>query len=118
MAGRRMTGLHARTELTDDVMKKTIIAIVAALWGGGVGSAWARPITYTFTGTGSGSLGANSFTAAAFTITALADTSQVVVRNPFFTYVPTSSATIDVSGIGSANFTGSTEVFVNPAVPV
>lgn len=63
----------------------------------------AAPITYTYAGTGSGTLGTQSFLDAAFTFTAVADTANIVPwvnaggspRNPHL------SATITIAGLGT-----------------
>src|ERR1700722_1720801 len=74
--------------------------------------AQAQPIIYTISGVGSGSLGGNSFSNAPFTITAAADTSQIVTGSATFFEVPNSSASIFISGLGTATFT-STSTFAN-----
>lgn len=68
--------------------------------------AQANPIIYTLSGTANGSLGANSFSAASFIITSTADTSEIA-NNPLFGtfFVPNITATVFVSGLGSATFT-------------
>jgi hypothetical protein len=70
-------------------------------------SARAGMITYTFTATGSGRLGANAFTDASFAITSTADTNQVTSTGEGFS-VPDLTATIFVSGVGTATFTNPT----------
>ena len=67
----------------------------------------AGPITYTETATGSGSLGGASFTNALVTITAIADTADIILSDPsdMFYKVTNMSTTVDVAGIGSAMFT-------------
>ncbi len=83
-------------------------------------AAIATPITYTFAGIGAGSLGSQSFTNAAFSITVTGDTSNVTLRtvpgsnNTFWT-VPGSSS-ITVAGIGSANITIPTRVLNNGVI--
>jgi hypothetical protein len=72
----------------------------------------ASPITYTEVVTASGSLGASSFTDELVTLTATADTADVVAlagKN----VVQTLSATVDVAGVGSGSFLIPTRMFVN-----
>ena len=64
----------------------------------------ADQITYTFSGIGSGRLGASFFTNTAFTVTALADPSQVTDILPPVLNVLNFSTTISVAGLGSATF--------------
>ena len=66
-------------------------------------TAQATPITYVFSGVGTGDLGAHPFTDAAFTITSTADTSRITVPGGFF-QAPDLTATVFVSGIGSGTF--------------
>jgi hypothetical protein len=63
----------------------------------------AEPIVYTFSGVGSGTLGAESFSDAAFAVTVSADTSNIVSSPLLFglSHVPDSSATIFVNGLGT-----------------
>ncbi len=72
---------------------------------GAVTPARAELITYTFSGTGSGSLGSQSFTDTLFTITSTADTSQVTNSSPGIFRVPDLTANVTVSGIGTGTFT-------------
>jgi hypothetical protein len=87
-------------------MTKKACVVLAALVGlVGFGEARADPITYTFTGTASGSLGANAFTNASFTIVSTADTSQVTMTGPGIFHIPDLTATVSVAGLGTAAFT-------------
>jgi len=65
-------------------------------------------INYTFSGTGSGSLGGQSFTSSAFVITATADSANVHIGpglgGNIFAQVADVSASIYVSGVGTADF--------------
>lgn len=75
----------------------------------------AAPITYLFTGIGSGTLGATPFTDAVFTITALADTDNI----DFITFgadtpvVQSSSTTISITGLPTATFNTAKRIFNN-----
>jgi len=77
------------------------------------GLLYADPITYTFTGSGTGSLGATNFTNASFTVTLTSDTSNVAVQ-PVLGSIPGIiglPADIDIAGIGTENFTGTAFIF-------
>jgi hypothetical protein len=67
----------------------------------------ADPITYTLSSDVSGTLGGVSFTDVLVTITLVGDTANVVPGPSPFTDVVTNTgtATVDVSGIGTATFT-------------
>jgi hypothetical protein len=84
--------------------RKTGVVLGALLCLAGFGEARAAPVTYEFTATGSGSLGASTFTNAAFTLTSTADTSQVTSSGGVFE-VPDLTATVSVAGLGTATFT-------------
>jgi hypothetical protein len=89
----------------DGPMKRaTWMLSVLVLLSGGVGQAKADLITYTFSGTASGKLGTNTFSNASFTITSVADTSQITNSSGIF-IVPDMAATVFVSGLGTATFT-------------
>jgi hypothetical protein len=77
----------------------------------------AEMITYTFSGTGSGKLGTNSFSDASFVLTAFADTTNVTHNAQLVYQVPNSSVTIFVSGLNSATFTIPTTTFDNQNNP-
>jgi hypothetical protein len=75
----------------------------------GTGLLQAAPIIYTFTGSGTGTLGATPFTSANFVATLTTDTSQVIFQSVFGALgaigIP---AQIDISGVGLETFTGVT----------
>lgn len=92
---------------------KPVIALSVILLFGAA-AAHAVPITYTVAATGTGSLGASSFTNALVTITLTADTSTVT--HPFgVTFNNSGPATVDVAGIGTATLTDNFIVFDNQA---
>src|SRR3954462_8100479 len=69
----------------------------------GAQPACGTPISYVYSGTGTGLLGASTFSNANFTITALADTNKIkpwgdAVGGPQNTHLAT---IIDISGVGS-----------------
>ena len=72
----------------------------------------AQGIIYTFSGVGSGTLGVNSFTDVSFVVTLFADTSDIVTSSLLFgdSYVPDSSATVLVNGLGTATVTSQMRV--------
>lgn len=69
----------------------------------------ASTIDFTISGTGSGSLNGQPFTAAAFSIASTADTSQIFVST-----LPVLSAMVTVPGFGSGTFTDPIDIFDNP----
>jgi hypothetical protein len=73
-------------------------------------SAFAAPITYTLSGTGSGTVGAATFSNAAYTISVVGDTTAIT-GGPTFSNVVTGTMTI--AGIGTATITEPIRVFNN-----
>jgi hypothetical protein len=73
-------------------------------------SAFAAPITYTLSGTGTGTVGATAFTSAAYTISVVGDTTAIT-GGPTFSNVVTGTMTI--AGIGTATITEPIRVFNN-----
>ena len=71
-------------------------------------------LTITFTSSATGTIGNNSFTRANFTITALADSANVVTfgSGGSGSRVAHSSAKIDIAGLGSFDLLTSTRTFV------
>jgi len=105
-------------------MKRLVLSAVVFLIGGHLALAVAQtsPITFVFTGVGTGTIGGMGFADAAFTITAVGDTSTV---HEFTGGPPASTPTIDsitatisISGIGVATFTEATRVFNSQTVTV
>ena len=88
----------------------TIVLISAAMCY----LAAASPVIYTLTGIGTGSLGADPFSDASFTITSTADTSDITESVGVFS-VSDSLATLFVSGLGTATFTIPTMTVDNTA---
>ncbi len=108
------------------MMRAFFLALAAGLCFS-VAQLQASPITYTLSSDASGTLGGMSFTDALVTITLIGDTANVVPGPVPFTDVVenTGTATVDVSGIGTATFTDSvgiidtltdTSIFGVPAV--
>lgn len=66
-------------------------------------SVQASLLTYSVTGTGSGSIGAQSFTNAQITISGTADTANLQINNPYlYNNILIDSASVDIVGIGTA----------------
>lgn len=75
-------------------------------------TAFADPILFTHTGTGSGSLAGNSFSTTAFTISGVGDTTnRVSFASGFF--IDLTSASIEIMGVGNLTFVTGTRFFVN-----
>jgi hypothetical protein len=70
------------------------------------------PITFTFQGTGTGTVGATPFTDQSYTITATADTSEVTFNAGIYD-LTNSSATIQIAGFSTATFLITTGEFDN-----
>ncbi|PYT33649.1 MAG: hypothetical protein DMG58_06785, partial [Acidobacteria bacterium] len=78
----------------------------------------ADPLTITFSGTGSGSIGGNSYNSAAFTFTFESDTNLITTPTccaTVFTTPGGTPATFWIAGIGSGTFMGDQAVFANPS---
>src|SRR6185312_9706986 len=85
-----------------------LFVLAALLAAGSLSVAHADPVTYTLTGTFSGSLGSTSFTSIAGTITMVGDTSGVTdLGSGFFTNT-TGTSTITLQGLGTATFLSTT----------
>lgn len=95
-------------------MKRTnlILVVAAILLFFGARQANADAITYTESGTATGSIGATNFTNALVTITFAGDTSNVSGVSGLFTN-PVGTATVTIGGIGAFAFTDSLYVFDN-----
>lgn len=75
-------------------------------------AARAESVTYTVSDTASGSIGAQTFTNQVITVTFVGDTTNISGNPGFYTNTP-GVATINISGLGTFTFTGSTEFFDN-----
>src|SRR4051812_22792256 len=87
--------------------------VVLAAGRGGAG-----PITYTETVVGSGSLGGTSFTDSLITVTATADTNDILNPATGFFQVGNASVAIQVAGVGSGMATIPGTTFVNQTTQV
>jgi hypothetical protein len=65
------------------------------------------PIIFTFTGTATGTVGATAFTNATFTVSSLADTSQVTLSASTY-QVQANSTSLSITGFAPISFIGST----------
>lgn len=75
-------------------------------------SAFAVPITFIHSGSGSGSIDGNLFTSAAFTITASDDTLLRQDCGAGCYFIDSNSASIDIDGVGTFAFLTGTRTFV------
>src|SRR5688500_10896077 len=91
-------------------MRKQIVSLLAGLLLSATASA--APITFIFTGTGSGALNEVPFESLDFTITATGDTDarQTFGQGYFIDHL---TATLDVAGYETQTFTTPTRTFVN-----
>jgi len=81
-------------------------------------AAMGAPITYVFSGPASGTLGATPFTGAQTTVTATADTANVVNNSGDPCINLTGVVTIVIAGVGSATTTGPNLMFDNQTSPI
>jgi hypothetical protein len=88
-----------------------IIFILATVMFLSMNMVYAKPITYTFTGTASGNVDGTVFSNSNVTFTAYADTQNVLFDGANVYYVIPSSAMIDIAGIGSGRLTGDILVY-------
>ncbi len=78
-------------------------------------AAQGAPIEFTYTGVGNWRLNGVTFTNSAFTIHALGDTAnRLLINDPYQGYyIDHSTATFDITGMGSVTITTPTRTFVN-----
>ena len=78
----------------------------------------ATPITFQFSGTGSGAIGGTSFTDALVVYTGTADTDDVLTLSPMMGFtvyaVALDALTVNIAGIGTATITDPTKVLDLP----
>jgi hypothetical protein len=70
-------------------------------------------ITFNYTGTGTGSIGATPFTGASFVIAAVADTDRQTEVSAGVFFEDHDSASISIVGLGTYEFVTATRTFVN-----
>jgi hypothetical protein len=104
-----MSQRHSRNQLSLGRMRLLPLLVSMILFAV---NSFAELITFTHTGTGSGTIGATSFTNAAFTITDVGDTAS---RSsiPWGFYIVDLSASISISGVGDFTFTSRTQTLVD-----
>jgi hypothetical protein len=93
------------------------VGLALALVGFTAQQANASPITYQFSGTGSGAIGGTPFTNALVLYTGTADTGDVetlLFMGFTFYAVALDSLTVNIAGIGTATVTDPTEIFDIP----
>jgi len=92
--------------------------LALALVGFAAQQANASPITYEFSGTGSGAIGGTSFTDALVVFTGTADTANVISLSPglgvTFYAVGLDGLTVNIAGIGTATITDPSKVLDIP----
>jgi len=76
----------------------------------------AVPISYTWTGTGAGALGGTAFTNAQFTLSVFADTDAVSSFGSVSLGNAATTASVNVSGVGSATLTNNILAVFNPVL--
>jgi PEP-CTERM motif len=97
-------------------MKSKILGLLAVVLLTGSVVANATPIAYTWTGTGTGTLGGLAFNNAQFTFSVVSDTGTVfdpgngVLRNPALT------ASVNVAGVGTATLSNAIAAVFNPTL--
>jgi PEP-CTERM motif len=97
---------------------KILVTLVVGLAIFSVNS-YSTPVTFTYTGSASGTVGSMSFSNAAFTISAVGDTAnrQTFNTNGFTGFfIDHSSVTISIAGIGVLQVTTGTRTFVNNSI--
>ncbi len=77
-----------------------------------VAGSTANPITFTFTGSGSGSIGGSAFGSSDFTITEIGNTADVQSLASAL-FIDDISASIDISGVGTFDILTATRTFIN-----
>jgi hypothetical protein len=93
-------------------MKYILLLISSSLTFILISAAGASPITFTMTGVASGRLGTSTFQQADYTITAIADTSQITSANSVLSVID-ELATISIAGVGTATITTPFFTYVN-----
>ena len=87
---------------------KTLLSSVSLLLGFTATVVFGNPISLTFSGVATGTLGTTSFTDAPFTVTSTGNTSSVFVTPGPSDNLPGIGATIDIAGFSPAIFTDAT----------
>ncbi len=91
--------------------KQSLVTILVVLSWAMVAAA--APITYIYTGTGSGSIGGTPFTDAAFTITGVGETADVASCGGGCQEINHTETTVIIDGIGTFSITSPLRTFLN-----
>src|SRR5436309_5139359 len=96
-----------------ELVRRVVLGMIV-----GGASVCAAPVTITFTGTATGTVGGTPFTNAAITVTVSGDTSNVanVGGGSFSLPYAANAAAFTISGIGSGTFTNSGSINANQNV--
>jgi hypothetical protein len=81
-------------------------------------AAIATPITYVFSGPATGTLNGTPFTDTNVTVTATADTANIVLADPGIPCVPATSVVVNITGVGAVTATAANVVFDNQSTSV
>jgi hypothetical protein len=90
----------------------SIILVTFVIWSALASMTFAAPITFTFSGTGSGTVNGVPFTDADYTITLLGDTTAITNPSSGLFQLETIAA-INIAGVGTATITDPVEIFDN-----
>ena len=101
-----------RSLIASRILSRLAAATTAIALLLGVVDARAIPITFTHTGTGSGTIGTTAFNDAGFVITGLADTDDRRSYSDGF-FAGHDSTSIIIADVGTYQFTTATRTFVN-----
>jgi hypothetical protein len=97
----------------DKKMKSKFLRLLAVVLLAGPMAANALPVSYTWTGSGTGSLGGVGFTDAQFTLSVFSDTDDVFEPVSGILRTSASTASVNVAGIGTATFTNTIAAVLN-----
>jgi hypothetical protein len=90
----------------------SLILVTFVIWSALTGVTIAAPITFTFSGTGSGTANGTPFTNADYTITLIGDTTAIT--NSLNVYHLITTAKMAIAGVGTATITDPVEIYDNP----
>lgn len=91
--------------------KRSLVTLLVVLSWTAVAAA--APITYVYTGTGSGSIGGTPFTDAAFTITGVGETANVASCGGGCQEINHTATSVTINGIGTFQITSPLRTFLN-----
>jgi hypothetical protein len=93
--------------------RKIVGAIASVFLAVASFTANASAIQFIYTGTGSGSLGGETFSQVAFTLTQYSDTTALQSCGGSCKFIDATSATVSIDGVGSYSFITGTRTFDN-----